>query len=360
MRKDEYGFDSQKLIYHPERVAQWLKDPFSVYPIYVEIAPTNNCNHRCTFCGCDFLDYQKIFLHTPILLERLTEMAKLGIKSIMYAGEGEPLLHKDIAEIILHTKEAGIDVAITTNGVALTRKLAENILGSLSWIKVSIDAGTKKTYSQIHGCPENHFEMVLKNLEAAVKIKEKNKYSCTIGTQMILLPENRGEASILARKVKSIGVDYLVIKPHSQYPLSITKKYKDLIYFSDDLENLEKQMEGISDHKFQAVVRRHTMEKLGSKGRGYDKCLAVPFFWTYLDSGGNVWSCSVYLTNPRFLCGNIYENSFEEIWQGESRRKNMELLKELDVSRCRKNCRMDESNRYLWLLKNPPKHVNFP
>jgi hypothetical protein len=32
---------------------------------------------------------------------------------------------------------------------------------------------------------------------------------------------------------------------------------------------------------------------------------------------------------------------------------------ELNIDKCRVNCRMDPVNRYLWDLKSPPAHVNF-
>ena len=35
-------------IYHPERVSEWLRKG-DCYPIYVEIGPTNRCNHHCIF-----------------------------------------------------------------------------------------------------------------------------------------------------------------------------------------------------------------------------------------------------------------------------------------------------------------------
>ena len=101
------------------------------------------------------------------------------------------------------------------------------------------------------------------------------------------------------------------------------------------------------------------MKKWDNSMKNYDRCLALPF-WSYLDSGGNVWGCSAYLGDERFLYGNIYENSFKEIWEGEKRRCSLGWVeKELDIKQCRVNCRMDEINKYLWELKHPPEHANF-
>jgi len=67
-------------------------------------------------------------------------MAKVGVKAIMFGGEGEPLLHKDFVSIVEYTKKCGIDIALTTNGTLLDTTTAKRILPHLSWIKFSIDA----------------------------------------------------------------------------------------------------------------------------------------------------------------------------------------------------------------------------
>ena len=101
------------------------------------------------------------------------------------------------------------------------------------------------------------------------------------------------------------------------------------------------------------------MKKWDEGVRTYNNCHALPF-WSYIDAGGNVWGCSVYLNDDRFLYGNIYENSFQEIWEGDKRKESLKFVhQELDTCQCRVNCRMDEVNRYLWELKNPQSHVNF-
>ena len=126
---DEFRIDSHKLMYHVDRVNDWLSGG-NIYPIYMEVSPIGACNHRCTYCGLDYMEYQPRYLDPAILKARLTEMGSLGLKSIMYAGEGEPFLHKDITNIINHTKASGIDVAITSNGVLFTKKIIEAALAS--------------------------------------------------------------------------------------------------------------------------------------------------------------------------------------------------------------------------------------
>ncbi len=353
---DKFKIDGHKLQYHTRRVSDWL-DGVDVYPVYVEISPSGACNHRCTYCALDYMDYQNRFLDPVRLKERLGEMARLGIKSVMYAGEGEPFLHKDMASIINHTSSSGIDVAVTSNGVLFGKQMAEKCLADITWIKISINAAMPETYAAIHQTDPADFDRVILNLSDAVELRSAKKLKSTIGMQLILLPENMSEAVELAKKARDIGVDYLVIKSYSQHLKSITKKYEGVRY-SEHLK-LKDELDKVSTKGFDVIFRVNAMKKLEEEERGYKRCLALPF-WSYIDAGGGVWGCSAYLGDERFLFGNINENTFEEIWKSEKRKKAMEFVDtELDTSECRVNCRMDTVNRYLDELKNPSEHVNF-
>ncbi len=353
---DKYKIDSHKLMYHPERTGVWLKGR-QIYPIYMEISPSGSCNHRCIYCALDFMEYLPRFLDTTILKKRLVEMGKLGVKSIMYAGEGEPFLHKDIAEIIKCTKKSGIDVAVTTNGALFNQKLADATLPYLSWIKVSINAARPATYAKIHRTIPGDFNKVIKNMVYAAKIRKNNGYSCALGMQIILLPDNYQEVVLLAKKAKTIGMDYLVVKPYSQHPLSKTKIFKDIKY--GRYLGLSEKLKKLNNQHFNVVFRLNSMKKWDSAQRNYKHCLALPF-WAYIDAGGNVWACSMYLTDNNFCLGNIYKTSFRGIWKSSKHDKLISwAANKLNTDKCRVNCRMDEVNRYLWGLTHPSAHVNF-
>lgn len=360
---DTYSIDSHKLNFHPLRVASWLKADNNwekqkkIYPLYVEISPVGACNHRCTFCAVDYIGYKNIRWETPLLKERISEMSKLGIKSIMFAGEGEPLLHKDLDSIIQHCNNVNIDSSITTNFVLFDKQDAHMILKNASWIKISINAGSAKTYSKVHRTKEKDFEKVLNNMKNAVQIRDKNNYKCTLGAQMLLLPENKDEVFEFAKTVKEIGLDYLVIKPYSQHLFSETKIYSDINY--EPMLDLEKKLEKLNNENFSIVFRSNTMKKLNSS-HDYKKCYSTPYFWAHMMADGDVYGCSAYLQQEHFCYGNAQENSFQDIWEGEKRRKSIEFVRdELDIKDCRVNCRMDEVNRYLWRLKYPNAHDNF-
>lgn len=364
---DRYAIDSHKLIYHPQRVAGFLEagDDWEkakgIYPLYVEISPVGACNHRCTFCAVDYIGYSPTRLPVEVIERALAEMGALGVKSVMFAGEGEPMLHKGIDRMVVAAANAGIDAAMTTNASVLSDAFIERALPHMSWIKASVNAGTAATYASIHRTREGEFAHVLANLKRLAEARTSRGLPCTLGAQILLLPENAGEIEILARICRDeIGLDYLVVKPYSQHAFSLTRQYEGVDY--REFGALGRRLEGLVTDRFSVVFRENTMRKHDEgEANRYPRCLATPFFWAYVMATGAVYGCSAYLLDKRFEYGNLQEACFREIWEGERRRENFHFVRrELDIRECRLNCRMDEVNRYLdRLVRRDIPHVNF-
>ena len=338
---DKFLIDGHKLEFHPHRVAAWRdsgddwEKAKKVYPLYVEVSPMGACNHRCTFCAVDYIGYKAVQIDDAIWSRRAVEMGALGIKSVMFAGEGEPLLHKRINDMVAVTLSSGIDVAFTTNGVLLDKL----DLRGVSWVKVSLNAGTKATYAAVHRTKEKDWDAVWSAIRRAVK----RKGNCTIGVQMVCLPENAGEEKALQALCDDAGVDYCAFKPYSQHKMSITRQYEGY--------------KPVALPPSTRTVIRH--EAIQTETHEYEKCNATPFFWAYIMASGDIYSCSAYLLDERFHLGNINESSFKAIWEGERRKANWQLVtQKLDISECRVNCRMDKANRYLSNFDSIP-HINF-
>ncbi len=353
--EDNFRIDSHKLIFHVDRVNDWLKGE-NICPVYLEVALSGSCNHRCIFCALDYLKYKRVFLDGAALKSMIKQASLMGVKSVMYAGEGEPLLYPDISGAVKYTKQQGIDVAITSNGVLLREDISEKILSFLSWIRISLNAGKRKTYALVHRTRAEDFDTVLKNLASAVKIRNKNKLNTAIGVQLLLIPENVKEIFILAGLLKNIGVDYLTIKPYSQHPLSGSRV--DPAFKCKDYAYLGKKLQEAADSDFKIFFRSDTIARL-DKSKDYRQCLGLPF-WAYVDATGDVYACSAFLGKKEFVYGNICKQNFKDIIK--SKRRN-DIIKntgtKLNVNTCRQVCRLDKINSYLWELKNPGPHVNF-
>lgn len=340
--------DEHKLIYHPERVTNWLMGGL-IYPIYGEISLTSACNHRCIFCAPNFfLNYKAEYLDTDVIKMTLTSMADVGVKSVMFGGEGEPTLHKDFADIVKHAKESGLDVALTTNGTLFNDEIARKTLPHLSWIKFSLDSGSPSVYSKLHGTDRTDLKKVMDNIIQTVKLRDSCGYKTSIGGQAILFKENIDTIFPLAMFLKSAKANYLVIKPFSNHEKRLGDELE--LPTNEDIIKLKEKITPINTKDFKVIFRDIAFDNL-EKPRTYYKCYAQDFM-TYIDSLGGVHSCINYIDNKEFCYGNIYEDTFENIW------KNKKEIKP-NLNKCRSICRMDLINKYLWDLKNPINHVNF-
>ena len=361
---DKYALDGHKLTLHPIRVARWLEageewgKAKEIYPIYMEVSPSGACNYRCSFCALDYLEYKPKFLDTTLMDERFAEMGDRGVRSIMFGGEGEPLIHKRLDELSASVRRAGMDLGMTTNGRLLKPAFIESSLEHFSWIKISLNAGTPQTFAAVHGTSEDNFVKVIENARCAVEFKKTNGLACTIGVQILMLPENMAEVTLLGRICRDeIGADYLVVKPYSQHIFSHTTRYKDMRH--SGLDELKAECAALSTPEFSCIIRSRAISR-SDQHKSYTRCLSTPFFWGYVMADHSVYSCSCYLGDPHFNIGNLKEDSFLEVWTSDARKKNWEMLKnEHDIGGCRLNCRMDAINQYLWTLLHPGPHANF-
>jgi radical SAM protein with 4Fe4S-binding SPASM domain len=344
--------DSHKLIYHPERVAEWIKTG-DCYPIYVEIGITNRCNHKCVFCALDWYEKEPHDIDTGIMKRALRDMAECGIKSVMFAGDGEPLLHRDICECITYAKGQGLDVSIATNGVFFDKDKLEKTLPSISWVRFSVDAGTPATHKKIHRGGSKDFDKIVANIRNAVEIKKRESLPVVIGIQFLLIPDNFDDLIPFITRFKEIGVDNIQIKPYSQHPLSKNRYSIEYI----QLQTIEDIVRPHETPDFQVLFRSQTTQRLITK-RTYTECYGLPFY-TLIEADGSVIPCNLFHHNPEFCYGNLNMESFADIWKGEKRKQVLQKLAENTIEHCRDGCRLDAINRYLSQLKNPHPHVNF-
>ena len=158
----------------------------------------------------------------------------------------------------------------------------------------------------------------------------------------------------MVKELKEIGVDYLTIKPYSPH------LYKDNMFELDyqDVMDIGRELEQYRTEHFSVYFRANSVENLYQK-KEYKKCHGLPFM-THIDSKGNVWPCVALVDREGYCYGNIYEQDFNEIWEGTKRKDVAEKINMADRNTiCRMACRLDEINKYLDELKHPGEHVNF-
>ena len=359
MTANDYHLDGHKLYWHLDRVAAWQSGE-PIAPIYVEISPVSFCNHRCVFCGLDFAQGERIRLDTAATCRSLREMARLGVKSVMFAGEGEPLLHSGLVDMVRSAKESGLDVSITTNGSVGTAELWQELVPLLSWVRFSVDAGSSETYSKVHGVGPSAYEATLKSIKQALAVRGASGSKCTVGVQFLLIRDNLADLEQAIQLFGELDVDYLSFKPYSEHPQMLNKN--NFTYSIDAIETIEAIVERYREAftKTRIIFRRAATEVYAKGRKAFSHCFALPF-WGYISSRGDVYTCSVFLNDERFKVGNIMQEDMESILFGERRRASVEYaVKDFSIGdECRVNCRMARINEFLDVLSQKPEHVNF-
>lgn len=177
----------------------------------LRLSVIDRCNFRCTYCmpaeevGADFpwlKQHEQLSFDEMIRL--VQQFAKLGVEKIRLTG-GEPLLRKDLPELICRLNAVpGIhDIAMTTNGILLSRYADALKEAGLNRVTVSLDALDKALFRKMSGGFDSSHQ-VLEGIDAAkqagfsnLKVNMVVRRDMNLGEVVPMIEEFRGSRTVL-------------------------------------------------------------------------------------------------------------------------------------------------------------------
>jgi radical SAM protein with 4Fe4S-binding SPASM domain len=144
-------------------------------PFVVQIFPVYACNFKCSYCIFPVELSRRGFISDSVVMDvELFKRCVDGftrfpdkIKVLRFVGIGEPLLHRNIAEMVRYARSQDIAnvVEVLTNGALLTPQLSDELLSAgLSRLVVSLQGTTKEKYKQVSDI-DLDFDVFLGNLK---------------------------------------------------------------------------------------------------------------------------------------------------------------------------------------------------
>jgi hypothetical protein len=192
-------------------------------PVSLNLDLTTACNYRCDHC-VDWETLNSRHRHREQVLRiSIDTLVERGLRSVILIGGGEPTLYPGFAGFARFAKDAGLDVAVVTNGSRGDRLLeVADALGERDWIRLSLDAGCNETFRAMHR-PARRDLTLDEICDWIPRIKERNPrlrvgYSFVIvwrgaSRDGVSLCENIDEIATAAERARRYGFDYISLKP---------------------------------------------------------------------------------------------------------------------------------------------------
>lgn len=379
-RPQKYLFDGTKLIYHHKRLQDYL-DGKRIAPIHIDMGIHKWCNIRCVYCYGIKQHPSTAFIPQDRLMMLANDAHELGVKSLAIIGDGEPTLNSGLYPFVTRLKQLRVDCSVATNGLLLDETKAKTLTDACTWLRFNVSAVDK--YGEIMGTKHT-----FKDFENIVRMTLATRDSrCTVGLQMVLIPQCFSEVLPLARAACDLGVDYLVIKqfsdPEEAIPVDVDMNEYDKAH--DVLTRAEE----MSNEKTTIIVKWSALNDSISITRDkhwdFDRCIDLPFIFQISGDGG-CYPCGYLFGNSDYKYGDVSKERLTSIIRGEHYWRVVRKVSETPLmALCKGQCRHCETNRFVDRLKkvykgqltraletmcggsdqyykmmtHPPEHLNF-
>ncbi len=316
------------------RLLCWLSNRFSfIGPHTVLIDITNKCHLNCVMCMYHSpfkREHQENVMQNEIFpldtyVRIIDELKSLKVNRVYISGQGDPLLHPNIEQIVSITRKAKIDIFINTSGAYLTNEKIEKLLSyGLNGFDLSVHAGDKLTYGLVHPeCGEDLFEQLKENLFYLSRLREKTKQKFRLVIVNVISRSNYDKISGMLEFAKLVKADKIIFKPM----LAFKEIRETFSLRKDDIEDLRRRLAVIKTditnnipefiHFLNLILKEK--KQIDQNKIACNRICHIPWTKANIDMNGDVKSC-IYgdLYGDREILGNIYKESFADIYKSNN------------------------------------------
>jgi MoaA/NifB/PqqE/SkfB family radical SAM enzyme len=178
-------------------------------PVTAMIEVSSRCNLRCPLCSVGRGALSRKGDLPVEVFERLVAQLAPTVKRLALHNLGEPLLHRELPELVRIAKRAGIgSVFLSTNlAVDVPERVEALARSGIDEIVCSLDAADPATYPiyRVGG----RFEVVVRNLEALTAARRSlGAGGPRIRLQFLLFRHNEGERDAFRALARAHGVGF--------------------------------------------------------------------------------------------------------------------------------------------------------
>jgi len=136
-------------------------------PVLCNYYVTYRCNAKCSFC--DIWEKPSPYITLENAEQNFKDLKTLGVKVIDFTG-GEPLLHRQLPELLKLAKKMGFITTVTTNAL-LYPKQAMKLSGLIDMLHFSLDSPNAEEHNQSRGV--KLFDKFEESIAVALNLNER-------------------------------------------------------------------------------------------------------------------------------------------------------------------------------------------
>ena len=329
MIKTKLKIAYNQAIEHLRQKDQYINSKCYGKPTDISFIVTSKCNLKCKYC-----DYWKQPIKKELTIKEwkniiLNLKRWLGSYHLSISG-GEPLLFKDLFELIKFASENEILVSLITNGVLINENLASKIAKSGVYNVIFSLDGLKETNDSIRG--EGSYDKTIFGINLLIKLK----IPACLSLATVISSRNLNELTSMVKYAKDSGLKFIYFQPLTFNPRSTYKKdwHMKNSFWPRDTEKVN----SIIDELIYMKRRNYPIANPINQLELMKDYFRNPIFSTNkcfvglknlnIDETGNITTC--YYMEP---IENIFKNNIKGLWYSKKANEIREKIKN-----CKRGC----------------------